>query len=64
MNLNEITIEALELTVQYFQTHYDINETNALEASEKITKYFVANAENIVRAVIEGKLSAIESQKA
>jgi hypothetical protein len=64
MNLNEITIEALELTVQYFQEHYDINETNALEASEKITKYFVANAEKLVRAVIEGKLSAIESQKA
>ena len=64
MNLNEITIEALELTVAYFQAHYNINESNAAEATEKITKYFVANSEKLVRTVIEAKIAAIESQAA
>ena len=64
MNLNEITIEALELTVAYFQAHYNINESNAAEATEKITKYFVANSEKLVRTVIEAKIAAIQAQTA
>lgn len=55
MNINEIATEALELTVAYFQAHYEINDSNAEEASQKIAKYFVANAAQLVRAVAEGK---------
>ena len=55
MNINEIATETLELTVAYFQAHYDINETNAEEAALKIAKYFVANAGQLVRAVAEAK---------
>jgi hypothetical protein len=59
MNITELATEALELTVAYFHAHYDINQTNAEEASQKIAKYFVANADQIVRAVIAGKKAAL-----
>lgn len=58
MNINEIATEALELTVAYFQNHYEINETNAEEASEKIARFFVANADKLVRAVATAKAGA------
>jgi hypothetical protein len=58
MNINEIATEALELTVAYFHAHYDINDSNAEEASQKIAKYFVANAAQLVRAVATAKAGA------
>lgn len=57
MNINEIATEALELTVAYFQAHYEINDSNAEEAAQKIAKYFVANAAQLARAVAEAKVA-------
>jgi hypothetical protein len=58
MNISDIAHETLAHTVAYFQAHYDINETNAEEAAEKIARFFVANTDKLVRTVIEAKMAS------
>ena len=50
MNTTEIATRALELTVDYFVAHYDINENNMDRAAEVIAKHFIDNADKLFLA--------------